>query len=135
MRPRWRDPTTLIEVVGLGKQLLMTRDALTTFSVANDVAKYFAIIPGNFVILYSSLAVLNVMSLGSSGSAILSAIILNALIIPLLVLLALKGVKYRPASAGDILRRNLVIYGLGGLVAPFIGIKLIVPPVTGLPPA
>ena len=135
MRPRWRDPTKLIEVVGLGKQLLMTRGALTTFSVANDVAKYFAIIPAIFVILYSSLAVLNVMRLGSSESAILSAIILNALIIPLLVPLALKGVKYRPASAGDILRRNLAIYGLGGLIAPFIGIKLIVPPATGLPPA
>ena len=135
MRPRWRDPTKLIEVVGLGKQLLMTRDALTTFSVANDVAKYFAIIPAIFVILYSSLAVLNVICLGSSKSAILSAIILNALIIPLLVPLALRGVKYRPASAGDILRRNLAIYGLGGLIAPFIGIKLIVPPATGLPPA
>ena len=135
MRPRWRDPTTLIEVVGLGKQLLMTRDALTTFSVANDVAKYFAIIPAIFVILYSSLAVLNVMRLGSSESAILSAIILNALIIPLLVPLALNAVKYRPASAGDILRRNLAIYGLGGLIAPFTGIKLIVPPATGLPPA
>jgi K+-transporting ATPase ATPase B chain len=119
------DPTKLIEVVGLGKQLLMTRGALTTFSVANDVAKYFAIIPAIFVILYPSLGVFNVMHLGSSQSAILSAIIFNALIIPLLVPLALKGVTYRPAPAGDILRRNLAIYGLGGLVAPFIGIKLI----------
>ena len=126
------DPTKLIEVVGLGKQLLMTRGALTTFSVANDVAKYFAIIPAIFVILYPSLAVLNVMRLGSSQSAILSAIIFNALIIPLLVPLALKGVKYRPAPAGDILRRNLAIYGLGGLIAPFIGIKLIDLAVTGL---
>ncbi len=126
------DPTKLIEVVGLGKQLLMTRGALTTFSVANDVAKYFAIIPAIFVALYPTLGVLNVMGLGSSESAILSAIIFNALIIPLLVPLALKGVRYRPAPAGDVLRRNLAIYGLGGLVAPFIGIKLIDLAVTGL---
>ena len=126
------DPTKLIEVVGLGKQLLMTRGALTTFSVANDIAKYFAIIPAIFVILYPTLGVLNVMGLGSSESAILSAIIFNALIIPLLVPLALKGVRYRPAPAGDVLRRNLAIYGLGGLVAPFIGIKLIDMAVTGL---
>jgi K+-transporting ATPase ATPase B chain len=126
------DPTKLIEVVGLGKQLLMTRGALTTFSVANDVAKYFAIIPAIFVVLYPSLAVLNIMGLGSSQSAILSAIIFNALIIPLLVPLALKGVRYRPAPAGDILRRNLVIYGLGGILAPFIGIKLIDLAVNGL---
>ena len=126
------DPTKLIEVVGLGKQLLMTRGALTTFSVANDVAKYFAIIPAIFVVLYPGLAVLNVMRLHSSTSAILSAIIFNALIIPLLVPLALKGVKYRPAPAGDVLRRNLAIYGLGGLVAPFIGIKLIDLVVTGV---
>jgi K+-transporting ATPase ATPase B chain len=126
------DPTKLIEVVGLGKQLLMTRGALTTFSVANDVAKYFAIIPAIFVILYPSLAVFNVMGLGSSQSAILSAIIFNALIIPLLVPLALKGVRYRPAPAGEILRRNLAIYGLGGLLAPFIGIKLIDLAVNGL---
>ncbi|HET6942948.1 MAG TPA: potassium-transporting ATPase subunit KdpB [Sphingomicrobium sp.] len=126
------DPTKLIEVVGLGKQLLMTRGALTTFSVANDVAKYFAIIPAIFVVLYPSLAVLNVMGLQSSNSAILSAIIFNALIIPALVPLALKGVKYRPAPAGEILRRNLAIYGLGGIVAPFIGIKLIDVAVTGL---
>lgn len=126
------DPTKLIEVVGLGKQLLMTRGALTTFSIANDVAKYFAIIPAIFVVLYPSLGVLNVMQLGSSESAILSAIIFNALIIPLLVPLALKGVRYRPAPAGDILRRNLAVYGLGGLVAPFVGIKLIDLAVTGL---
>ncbi|HEV7659685.1 MAG TPA: potassium-transporting ATPase subunit KdpB [Allosphingosinicella sp.] len=125
------DPTKLIEVVGLGKQLLMTRGALTTFSVANDVAKYFAIIPAIFVILYPSLGVLNIMGLESSQSAILSAIIFNALIIPLLVPLALKGVRYRPAPAGEVLRRNLLIYGLGGLVAPFAGIKLIDLAVTG----
>ncbi len=119
------DPTKLIEVVGLGKQLLMTRGALTTFSIANDVAKYFAIIPAIFVALYPSLGALNIMGLSSPESAILSAIIFNALIIPLLVPLALKGVRYRPASAGDLLRRNLSVYGLGGLIAPFIGIKLI----------
>ena len=119
------DPTKLIEVVGLGKQLLMTRGALTTFSVANDVAKYFAIIPAMFIILYPGLRVLNVMHLGSPSSAILSAIIFNALIIPALVPLALKGVKYRPVGAGPLLRRNLAIYGLGGLVAPFVGIKLV----------
>ena len=126
------DPTKLIEVVGLGKQLLMTRGALTTFSVANDVAKYFAIIPAIFVVLYPGLGVLNVMGLESSQSAILSAIIFNALIILLLVPLALKGVRYRPAPAGDILRRNLFIYGLGGLIAPFAGIKLIDLAVTGM---
>ncbi|MEN3748203.1 potassium-transporting ATPase subunit KdpB [Sphingomonas sp. HF-S3] len=119
------DPTKLIEVVGLGKQLLMTRGALTTFSVANDVAKYFAIIPAMFVALYPGLGVLNVMGLGSPESAILSAIIFNALIIPLLVPLALKGVAYRPMAAGPLLARNLTVYGLGGLIAPFIGIKLI----------
>jgi len=119
------DPTKLIEVVGLGKQLLMTRGALTTFSVANDVAKYFAIIPAMFIVLYPGLAILNVMHLRSPSSAILSAIIFNALIIPALVPLALKGVKYRPVGAGPLLRRNLAIYGLGGLVAPFVGIKLV----------
>ncbi len=126
------DPTKLIEVVGLGKQLLMTRGALTTFSVANDVAKYFAIIPAIFVILYPGLAVLNIMHLHSSSSAVLSAIIFNALIIPALVPLALKGVKYRPAPAAEVLRRNLAVYGVGGIVAPFIGIKLIDLVVTGL---
>lgn len=126
------DPTKLIEVVGLGKQLLMTRGALTTFSVANDLAKYFAIIPAMFVALYPGLGVLNVMRLGTPESAILSAIIFNALIIPLLVPLALKGVTYRPMAAGPLLARNLAIYGLGGLVAPFIGIKLIDLAVNGL---
>jgi K+-transporting ATPase ATPase B chain len=126
------DPTKLIEVVGLGKQLLMTRGALTTFSVANDVAKYFAIIPAMFVALYPGLGVLNVMALGSPQSAILSAIIFNALIIPLLVPLALKGVTYKPMAAGPLLARNLAIYGLGGLLAPFVGIKLIDLAVAGL---
>lgn len=119
------DPTKLIEVVGLGKQLLMTRGALTTFSVANDVAKYFAIIPAIFVALYPGLGILNIMGLATPQSAILSAIIFNALIIPCLVPLALKGVRYRPMPAGPLLARNLSIYGLGGLVAPFAGIKLI----------
>ncbi len=119
------DPTKLIEVVGLGKQLLMTRGALTTFSVANDVAKYFAIIPAMFVALYPDLGVLNVMALGSPQSAILSAIIFNAVIIPMLVPLALRGVTYRPMAAGPLLARNLAIYGLGGLLAPFVGIKAI----------
>ncbi len=119
------DPTKLIEIVGLGKQMLMTRGALTTFSISNDVAKYFAILPAIFVALYPGLGGLNVMALGSPESAILSAIIFNALIIPALVPLALKGVKYRPAPAGTLLARNLAVYGFGGLVAPFIGIKLI----------
>jgi len=126
------DPTKLIEVVGLGKQLLMTRGALTTFSVANDVAKYFAIIPAMFVALYPGLGVLNVMGLATPESAILSAIIFNALIIPLLVPLALKGVKYKPMAAGPLLVRNLAVYGLGGLVAPFVGIKLIDLAVNGI---
>ncbi|HST37053.1 MAG TPA: potassium-transporting ATPase subunit KdpB [Allosphingosinicella sp.] len=126
------DPTKLIEVVGLGKQLLMTRGALTTFSVANDVAKYFAIIPAIFVALYPTLGLFNIMGLASPQSAVLSAIIFNALIIPMLVPLALKGVRYRPAPAGEILRRNLLIYGLGGLLAPFVGIKLIDLAVNGL---
>ncbi|TXG83375.1 MAG: potassium-transporting ATPase subunit KdpB [Sphingomonadales bacterium] len=126
------DPTKLIEIVGIGKQLLMTRGALTTFSISNDVAKYFAILPAIFVVLYPGLGALNVMGLGSPESAILSAIIFNAIIIPLLVPLALKGVTYRPASAGSLLARNLAVYGLGGLVAPFIGIKLIDLAVTGL---
>ncbi len=126
------DPTKLIEVVGLGKQLLMTRGALTTFSVANDVAKYFAIIPAMFIVLYPGLAVLNVMGLATPQSAVLSAVIFNALIIPALVPLALRGVTYRPMGAGPLLARNLAIYGLGGLVAPFIGIKLIDLVVNGL---
>ncbi len=119
------DPTKLIEIVGLGKQMLMTRGALTTFSVANDVAKYFAIIPAMFVALYPGLGVLNIMGLATPQSAILSAIIFNALIIPALVPLALRGVTYRPIGAGSLLARNLAIYGVGGLVAPFIGIKAI----------
>ncbi|KPF66346.1 potassium-transporting ATPase subunit B [alpha proteobacterium AAP81b] len=126
------DPTKLIEIVGLGKQLLMTRGALTTFSVANDVAKYFAIIPAMFIALYPGLGLLNVMALASPQSAILSAIIFNALIIPALVPLALKGVRYTPMGAGPLLARNLGIYGLGGLVAPFVGIKLIDLLVSGL---
>ena len=126
------DPTKLIEIVGLGKQLLMTRGALTTFSVANDVAKYFAIIPAMFVVLYPGLRALNVMHLASPQSAILSAIIFNALIIPALVPLALKGVTYRPAGAGALLARNLAVYGAGGLVAPFVGIKVIDLAVTSL---
>jgi K+-transporting ATPase ATPase B chain len=119
------DPTKLIEIVGLGKQLLMTRGALTTFSIANDVAKYFAILPAIFVVLYPAMASMNVMKQGSPESAILSAIIFNALIIPMLVPLALRGVTYRPVGAGQLLARNLAIYGLGGLIAPFIGIKAV----------
>ena len=126
------DPTKLIEIVGLGKQLLMTRGALTTFSISNDVAKYFAILPAIFVVLYPGLGALNLMRLGSPQSAILSAIIFNALIIPALVPLALRGVKYRPAPAGTLLARNLALYGVGGLIAPFIGIKLVDLVVTGL---
>jgi K+-transporting ATPase ATPase B chain len=126
------DPTKLIEVVGIGKQLLMTRGALTTFSIANDVAKYFAILPAIFVVLYPGLGSLNVMGLASPNSAILSAIIFNALIIPLLVPLALKGVTYRPMPAASQLLRNLAIYGAGGVIAPFIGIKLIDLAVSGL---
>ena len=119
------DPTKLIEIVAIGKQLLMTRGALTTFSIANDVAKYFAIIPAMFVAFYPELGVLNVMHLQTPESAILSAIIFNALIIIALIPLSLRGVAYRPAGAASILRRNLLIYGVGGLIVPFIGIKLI----------
>src|SRR5712672_1117843 len=119
------NPTKLIEVVEIGKQLLMTRGALTTFSIANDVAKYFAIIPAMFVAFYPQLQALNVMHLASPQSAILSAIIFNALIIIALIPLALKGVRYRPIGAGALLRRNLLIYGLGGVIIPFIGIKAI----------
>jgi potassium-transporting ATPase ATP-binding subunit len=119
------DPTKLIEIVEIGKQLLMTRGALTTFSIANDVAKYFAMIPAMFIASYPQLQALNVMHLGSPQSAILSAIIFNALIIVALIPLALRGVAYRPVGAAAILRRNLLIYGLGGIVAPFVGIKLI----------
>ncbi|HXL71364.1 MAG TPA: potassium-transporting ATPase subunit KdpB, partial [Rhizomicrobium sp.] len=119
------DPTKLIEIVEIGKQLLMTRGALTTFSIANDVAKYFAIIPAMFVAFYPQLQALNIMGLHTPQSAILSAIIFNALIIVALIPLALKGVTYRPVGAASILRRNLLIYGLGGIIVPFIGIKLI----------
>ncbi|MFG3040686.1 potassium-transporting ATPase subunit KdpB [Streptomyces sp. NPDC048330] len=119
------NPTKLIEIVEIGKQLLITRGALTTFSIANDVAKYFAIIPAMFAVAYPSLDKLNIMGLASPESAILSAVVFNALIIVALVPLALKGVRYRPSSADSMLRRNLGIYGLGGLIAPFIGIKII----------
>jgi K+-transporting ATPase ATPase B chain len=119
------NPTKLIEIVEIGKQLLITRGALTTFSIANDVAKYFAIIPALFAAVYPGLNKLNIMGLSSPDSAILSAVIFNALIIIALVPLSLKGVRYRPVSADRLLRRNLTIYGLGGLIAPFIGIKLI----------
>ncbi len=119
------DPTKLIEIVEIGKQLLMTRGALTTFSIANDVAKYFAIIPAMFLAFYPQLQALNVMGLATPESAILSAIIFNALIIVALIPLALKGVRYRPVGAASILRRNLLIYGLGGILVPFLGIKLI----------
>ena len=119
------NPTKLIEVVEIGKQLLMTRGALTTFSIANDVAKYFAIIPALFVAFYPQLQALNVMGLATPQSAILSAIIFNALIIIALIPLALKGVAFRPIGAGQLLRRNLLIYGLGGIVVPFVGIKVI----------
>ncbi|CAM5375628.1 potassium-transporting ATPase subunit KdpB [Streptomyces abikoensis] len=119
------NPTKLIEIVEIGKQLLITRGALTTFSIANDVAKYFAIIPAMFAVAYPGLDKLNIMSLTSPESAILSAVIFNALIIVALVPLALKGVRYRPMSADAMLRRNLLIYGLGGLISPFIGIKII----------
>jgi len=119
------NPTKLIEVVETGKQMLMTRGSLTTFSIANDIAKYFAIIPAAFVTTYPQLAALNVMRLGSPSSAILSAVIFNALIIIFLIPLALKGVKYRPIGAATLLRRNLAVYGLGGVIVPFIGIKLI----------
>jgi K+-transporting ATPase ATPase B chain len=119
------DPTKLIEIVAIGKQLLMTRGALTTFSIANDVAKYFAILPAMFAGVFPVLAALNIMRLRTPESAILSAIIFNALIIIMLVPLALKGVKYRPASAAALLQRNLLVYGAGGLIAPFVGIKII----------
>jgi K+-transporting ATPase ATPase B chain len=119
------DPTKLIEIVGIGKQLLMTRGALTTFSIANDVAKYFAIIPAMFLAFYPELASLNIMHLATPQSAILSAIIFNALIIVALIPLALRGVRYRPTGAAALLRRNLLVYGLGGIAVPFVGIKLI----------
>jgi K+-transporting ATPase ATPase B chain len=119
------NPTKLIEIVEIGKQMLITRGALTTFSIANDVAKYFAIIPAMLISLFPEIAPLNIMGLRSPQSAILSAVIFNALIIVALIPLALRGVQFRPLSAASLLRRNLLIYGLGGLVAPFVGIKLI----------
>jgi len=119
------NPTKLLEVVEVGKQLLMTRGCLTTFSIANDVAKYFAILPALFMVVFPQIAPLNIMRLASPQSAILSAVIFNALIIILLIPLALRGVRYRPLGAGALLRRSLLIYGLGGIVVPFVGIKLI----------
>jgi len=119
------DPTKLIEVVEIGKQLLMTRGALTTFSIANDVAKYFAILPAMFAVAYPAMGELNVMRLATPQSAILSAVIFNALIIVALIPLALRGIKYEPKGANAVLRENVLIYGLGGLIVPFIGIKLI----------
>jgi K+-transporting ATPase ATPase B chain len=119
------NPTKLLEVVEVGKQLLMTRGCLTTFSIANDVAKYFAILPAMFVVAFPQIAPLNVMHLASPQSAILSAVIFNALVIVALIPLALRGVRYRPLGAAALLRRSLLVYGLGGVVAPFVGIKLI----------
>jgi K+-transporting ATPase ATPase B chain len=119
------DPTKLIEIVEIGKQLLMTRGTLTTFSIANDVAKYFAIVPALFITSIPALQAMNVMHLKSPQSAILSAVIFNAIIIPILIPLALRGVQYRPIGASALLRRNLLVYGVGGIIAPFIGIKLI----------
>lgn len=119
------DPTKLIEVIEIGKQLIMTRGALTTFSIANDVAKYFAIIPAMFMLAIPQLSALNIMGLGTPQSAILSALIFNAIIIPLLIPIAIKGVKYRPMRADSVLRHNLLVYGLGGVLIPFAGIKLI----------
>jgi K+-transporting ATPase ATPase B chain len=119
------NPTKLIEIVEIGKQLLMTRGSLTTFSIANDVSKYFAIIPAAFAATYPALSALNVMRLHTPESAILSAVIFNALVIIVLIPLALRGVAYRPASAASLLKRNLLVYGLGGLVVPFAGIKAI----------
>jgi len=119
------NPTKLLEIVEVGKQLLMTRGTLTTFSIANDVAKYFAILPAMFMGVFPEIAPLNIMHLASPWSAIVSAVIFNAIIIILLIPLALRGVKYRPLGAASILRRSLLIYGVGGIVAPFIGIKAI----------
>jgi K+-transporting ATPase ATPase B chain len=119
------NPTKLMEIVEIGKQLLITRGSLTTFSIANDVSKYFAIIPAMFVGTFPVLDKLNIMNLQTPESAILSAVIFNALIIVLLVPLALRGVQYRPMGAASLLRRNLLVYGLGGIIAPFVGIKLI----------
>lgn len=119
------NPTKLIEIVEIGKQLLITRGALTTFSIANDIAKYFAIIPAMFAAVYPGLDALNIMRLAGPQSAILSAVVFNALVIVALIPLALRGVRYRPASASKLLSRNLRVYGLGGIVVPFVGIKII----------
>ena len=119
------NPTKIVEVVEIGKQLLITRGSLTTFSIANDIAKYFAIIPAMFTTAIPEMEVLNIMNLESPTSAILSALIFNAIIIPFLIPLAMKGVKYKPMSAGKMLGRNMMIYGLGGVICPFIGIKII----------
>jgi K+-transporting ATPase ATPase B chain len=119
------NPTKLIEVVEIGKQLLMTRGALTTFSIANDVAKYFAIIPAMFLLAFPQLAALNIMKLATPESAILSAVIFNAVVIIALIPLALRGISYKPLGAAAILRRNMLIYGVGGVIVPFVGIKLL----------
>src|SRR4029079_1105375 len=119
------NPTKLLEVVETGKQMLMTRGALTTFSIANDVAKYFAIIPAMFAATFPVLNALNIMHLKTPQSAVLSAVVFNAVVLIALIPLALRGIKYRPMSAAALLRRNLLIYGLGGIVVPFVGIKII----------
>ena len=119
------NPTKLIEIVEIGKQLLITRGALTTFSIANDLAKYFAILPAMFLVIYPSLGALDVMRLATPQSAILSAVIFNALVIVALIPLALRGVRYRAVGAAALLRRNLLVYGLGGILVPFVGIKAI----------
>jgi K+-transporting ATPase ATPase B chain len=126
------NPTKLIEIVEIGKQLLMTRGALTTFSIANDVAKYFAIIPAMFILAFPQLGVLNIMGLATPQSAILSAVIFNAIIIIALIPLALRGISYKPLGAAAILRRNLLIYGVGGVIVPFVGIKMIDVVIAGL---
>lgn len=126
------DPTKLLSVIAIGKQLLITRGSLTTFSIANDIAKYFAIIPALFIVALPQLQALNIMRLTSPQSAILSALIFNAIIIPLLIPVAMKGAKYKAMDANRLLRRNLLVYGLGGMVAPFIGIKVIDMMIAGL---
>ena len=119
------NPTKLLDIVEIGKEILITRGALTTFSIANDIAKYFAIVPAIFIAVYPALKILNIMALKTPESAILAAVIFNAIIIPLLIPLALRGVKYKTASAVSLLWKNLIIYGFGGVLLPFIGIKLI----------
>ena len=119
------DPTKILDIVEIGKQLLMTRGALTTFSIANDIAKYFAIIPAIFMVAIPQMQALNIMGLATPSSAILSALIFNAIIIPLLIPIAMKGVAYKPQRSEKVLAHNLLIYGLGGVLVPFIGIKII----------